>query len=174
MQLHQTLDWTPVPAEMQARLLEYQSTAPNMWAEAEITRVGRWMERYGAYETPKWFEEWARANLPITDTWVVQLQSVFPRGMIVHTDFFRDTAALFMLTDDGATTHWHDEDRNIIESTRLASHQWVQIRNDVPHSVSGVQGVRVAVCVFEHKPEIKGKTYFDPALAKNLPEGIDK
>jgi hypothetical protein len=173
LQLHQTLDWTPVPAEIQARLLDYQSTATNMWVAKETAKLGRWMERYGAYQSPDWFKEWAMANLPITDTWAVQLQAVFPRGMLPHTDFNRDSSALFMLTDDGATTHWHDDDRNIIESTQLPTRQWIQFRNDVPHSVTGVQGVRVGVCVYDPKPEREMKTYFDPTKVHNLPKDLD-
>jgi hypothetical protein len=161
------MDWPSVPDDICEEIITYVNTAPNI---REARRNGD-NDGFTMHDIPDSLREWVKTNLPfITDDYRIRIQK--SRAYCPpHRDALRSSSFNFVVSDDDATTLWHDvnNDMSIIESVVYKKRVWYHHQSQIHHSVKNTSAFnRISVTIFKFKlqefPEFADFTgnRFDP------------
>jgi hypothetical protein len=166
MKCYEHMPWPQLPAELEASLFEWAKEANS------VRRPNAQGKFFDQMESSPELDAWARANLPIDDSYTVILQKFV--GIVhcpVHKDNIRNFSYNYVLTDDPAVTVFYSDDAEEVDRITYQSKQWYWHNSKVFHGVQNMSTDRLAVSIFQLIPvEQRPKT---PTLLRaNLPGAI--
>jgi hypothetical protein len=158
--LYIPLDWPEVPEDICKKLLEYSTTAENIWEGRHIaSRIVNGKEEvrkalhFAQYKAPDYLINWVRENIPeIPQHYIIRLQG--PVGMYdigYHKDGMRSSAFNFLITDDPGTTMWVDDNDRLVGQVNYTPKIWYQHQGQLKHCVKGCAEQRLSVTIFEYE-----------------------
>jgi hypothetical protein len=140
------LDWPVIPNDLCQELIDFAKTAKNIW-EGEKNNYST----FAQYNGPESLISWVQNNLSwIPKDYQIRLQGI-PNSteLSMHKDAMRGSSYNFVLTDDGSTTHWYNDQSEKIHSVKYTPRTWHQHQSQVAHSVDGGEVGRLAVTIFK-------------------------
>lgn len=142
------LNLTPIPEELIVDVYKtIRNTPPK---ERHAVPEGTDAEKYNAWNSIKASEKLKEFTRSIFDVEHDVHIFVLSGDLPVHKDNTRDVAYNYVLETGGATTNFHDEDKNIIEEHRIETFKWHRLNVKSYHSVIIPEPPRVVVSVSVH------------------------
>jgi hypothetical protein len=161
---YKELDWPAVPLEIETEAIAFAKTALNTdRVKNHPAKENKYTQMYpdadfSQFDVPASVEQWARANLPITDAHVVKMQQHINMPISVpHKDISRATAFNYLLTEGDAETIWFNDNKIEIDRVRYKKGIWYFHESRIFHHVDGMTHYRLAITIFVPEPQTHEK-----------------
>jgi len=151
--LHRELDWPIVPDNICQEIID--SVLSGKLENIREIDSPTTNAPFVMYPITDSFIEWAKVNLPfIPDDYKKRIQRIYC-PLSPHIDHLRTCSYNFVLTTEGSTTNWHNNDLSILETFNYKPRTWYQHQSQIKHSVVGSSAIRIAICIFKFELQIR-------------------